>query len=99
MGDCSHAHRDIEFFERNVSMRLAKRSLWLDILRVDVALDNDLRFGGNQQIDAVAANDIDGCTGETAGDTDLVYIDRQLLRRDESNAWGSPEHDRARHRS
>jgi len=80
-GDCGHLHEGIVFLQVDVAVRFAERRLGLQQLGIDQALDDDLRFGRDQQVDRFGPRHIDGAARERAGNRELVEILRQLLHR------------------
>jgi hypothetical protein len=80
-GDCGHLHEGIVFLQVHVAMRFAEWCLGLQQFGIDQALDDDLRFGRNQQIDGFGPRHVDGTASEPARHSELVEILRQLLYR------------------
>src|SRR5215467_16253337 len=95
--DRREPHRDIEFLERDMPVRLSERRFRFEKFRVDQALDDNFRLSWNEKVDRACTHDVDRRTGETSGNGDFVHVDRQFLWSDERNIRRAPEHYGARH--
>ena len=73
-----------------MAMGLPERRLGLEIFRVDEALDHDLGFRGNEQIDRLRLDDVDGEPTRPPRDIELVDRLRQLLHGGEGDAGRAP---------
>ncbi len=97
VGNRRDAHRHVEFFKRDMTVRFTERRFRLDIHRVDIALDDDFCFGRNHQIDGLGLHDIDRLAGKPARYLDFIDADGQLLRSHERDIGRTAEHDGAGH--
>jgi hypothetical protein len=97
MRDGRDPHRDVEFFERDMAVRLAERAFRLEVFGVEHAFDHDFCFGRHQQIDRFAAHNADRLAGKPARNADFVKIERQLHRRHIGNARRAAKRDRTGH--
>ena len=79
--DRSHLHEGVVFLQVHVAVGFPERCFRLQHLRVDQALDDDLRLGGHQEIDGLGAHHVDRAAGKRARDGDLVEPFRHFLHR------------------
>ncbi len=57
--DAGHLHESVVLLQVHMAVRFPERRFGLQILGVDIALDDDLRFGGYEQVDGLRFHDID----------------------------------------
>ena len=85
--DRGDVHEGVVFLQIDVAVGFAERRFRLQQFGVDQALDHDLGFRWHQQVDGLAAHDVNGPAGDRARDRKLVEIVGELLH-------GCIRHDR-----
>ena len=93
--DRGDVHEGVVFLQIDVAVGFAERRFRLQQLGVDQALDHDLGFRRHQEIDGLAAHDVDRAAGDGARDRKLVEIVGELLHRRIGHDRRTADHDRA----
>ena len=92
-------HVRVVFLQVHVAVRFAERRLGLEVFRRDVAFDDDLGFGRNEQVDGFRAHDVDRRADEPAGNFELIERFGTFLRRRKRDGGRAAEHDGGGHAS
>src|ERR1022692_3732384 len=98
MRNCSHLHREIVVFERDLSSALAKWPFGFEQFGADETLDDEFCIRRNHQVDRFGFYEFDGLSGECAGYSHFVEIDWETLRPGIANDWTASDNDGAGHR-
>src|SRR5438067_13808393 len=94
MRDRGDLEERVQLARMHVPVRFSERALFLELLRVDVSLEDDLCLGRDLEGHGLAAHETDRLPGEATRDRELVDAVRHLLHRRIGDDLATPAYER-----